>query len=174
THFVDGVLTSFWLRGATVWFYKRCHYARPGRCDAPNIYRGFGHGDLTISVAVRTDLYTKGVYVAEAFQPSRSGLSPASSVLQTLLETHRAPPPAIQTGLARDTRRVQLGVTRGEGVVIGDIDVHYSGTQVDSAVVWMGVFIESHQRSPVGQAVEPVIRLDHNSSRVSLRASGQL
>ena len=56
----------------------------------------------------------------------------------------------------------QVDVFAGESAVIDDTDVHCSGMQVDSAVVWMLLLIEPHHRSPVGQVVDPVIRRDDN------------
>ena len=63
----------------------------------------------------------------------------------------------------RDTSsRAAESSLAGETVVIDDTDVHCSGMEIDAAVVWMLLLIESHHRSPVGQVVEPVNRQDHN------------
>lgn len=57
---------------------------------------------------------------------------------------------------------VRSHVLAGESAVIDDTDVHCSGMEIDAAVVWMSLLIESHHRSPVGQVVDPVNRRDHN------------
>ena len=57
---------------------------------------------------------------------------------------------------------VRSHVLAGESAVIDDTDVHCSGMEIDAAVVWMLLLIESHHRSPVGQVVDPVNRQDHN------------
>ena len=49
-----------------------------------------------------------------------------------------------------------LGHPAGPNIIVHDTDVPCSGMQVNSAVVWMVLLIESHHRSRVGQGVVPV------------------
>jgi hypothetical protein len=89
------------------------------RCDAPNIYRGFGRSDLAIKAAVRTGRSNLSVRVAEAFQPARSPAACSRDRASDSPRNSSVPhSPAIQKGLARASQRVQLGCTRGGGVAV--------------------------------------------------------
>ncbi len=114
------------------------------------MYCGFGRSDPAIKAAVQKDRRTQRVRVAQASQPSRSRIGDARSRFRLSKKLIRAPPTGASKGLARDSRRVQLGYTRGEGVAVQNSQV--------SIVVFVN---ELKTTGPV-----PFIPRDHSSKSV--------
>ena len=105
------------------------------------MYCGFGRSDLAIKAAVRKDRRTQRVRVAQASQPSRSRISDAGSRFRLSKKLIRAPPTGASKGLARDSRRVQLGHRRRRHALFWRASRHRSKIRavvgrISSSVSW--------------------------------------
>ena len=111
------------MRIAAARVFQRCRFLRKNLVRRTNMYCGFGRSDLAIKAAVQKDQRTQRVRVAQALQPSRFRIGDAGSRFRLSKKLIRAPPTGASKGLARDSRRVQLGYTRGEGVAVQNSQV---------------------------------------------------